>query len=262
MTDNQQTRTFYETQWELTDGINGDARRWEDLRPCAADYVHGCRLRPLVHVPPSGENFLDAGSGPIDDDDYWSFSKNFQKRYCVDFSQTALDRARQRLGDRGVYLRGDFLDVDLPPDHFDCTLCYYVLFHVSAGLQEEFVRKMLRVTRPGAPVIVTYTNHDDLLASNPELLDLLSTRLPTGTSHPYYHSHPQNFWQKFEDVADVELHPLRTLETLAHKLLVPDGQAGRDLLNLLYQAEEAHPDFFVRRGHYYTVTLRKRPWST
>lgn len=255
---NQQTRDFYETGWDLSGGVNGDTRRWGDLRPCSVDYVHRSQLRLMSCMPASGENFLDVGSGPLDDEDYRAFSKNFRKRYCVDFSQTALDRARQKLGDRGVYLRGDLLDLDLPPDHFDCVLCSDALFHVEADLQERSVRKMLTVARPGAPVVITYTNHRGLVDLVPGFRELLQVKLPHWAAHPYYHSHPQDFWRRFEGEAEVRLHPRRTLESLVHKYLVPDGEAGRELLELLYRAEEAHPDFFARYGFYYTVVLRKR----
>jgi len=37
--------------WDEESGITEDARRFEDLRECARDYVSKCRLRLLHHIP-------------------------------------------------------------------------------------------------------------------------------------------------------------------------------------------------------------------
>ena len=78
---------FYNTEgWETEDGITEDARRWEDLREHAQEYVKKCRLRVCNHIPESGENILDMASGPIQYKEYLEYSRNFEKRYCVDLS--------------------------------------------------------------------------------------------------------------------------------------------------------------------------------
>lgn len=56
---------FYNTVgWETNNGITEDAKRWEDLREHAKEYVRKCRLRVLRHIPNNGENILDMASGP------------------------------------------------------------------------------------------------------------------------------------------------------------------------------------------------------
>lgn len=253
------TREYYDTiGWKPSGKTHEDARRGEDLRPCAAQYLHHCRLRFLDHVPQEGDNMLDFGCGPISDDTYLSFSRNFKKRYCVDFSKVALEEARRRLGDRGVYLCEDLLDSDLADDFFDCSISSYSLYHVDADLQERVVRKLLRVTKPLAPVLVGYGNHSDLLSLVPSLTAYLDSRSAAQPPGPYYFSHPLAWWKKFEDAASVTMHPLRTLDHAAQAALIPDGDVGKQLLTMLHEAEERHPDFFASWGRHYLVVLRKQ----
>ena len=97
--------------WELNEGVSEDAKRWEDLRECAQEYVSKCRLRICQHIPEKGDYILDMASGPIQYKEYLEYSKNFEKRYCVDLSSKALDEARKKIGDHGVYLHGSFFDI-------------------------------------------------------------------------------------------------------------------------------------------------------
>ena len=70
--------------WEDVGGITEDGRRFEDIRKCASSYVSRCRLRLMKHIPLSGDLILDMASGPIQFPEYLEYSKNFDKRFCVD----------------------------------------------------------------------------------------------------------------------------------------------------------------------------------
>jgi len=86
---------FYNTVgWETEGNITEDARQWEDLREFSQEYISKCRLRLLKYIPESGGNILDMASGPIQYPEYLEYSKNFNKRYCVDLSDAALESAK------------------------------------------------------------------------------------------------------------------------------------------------------------------------
>ena len=89
--------------WETDAGYTEDARRFEDLRESAKDYLFKCRCRVLKYIPKKGENILDMASGPIQYEEYLLYSKNFKKRYCVDLSSKALEDAK-KIGDHGVFM--------------------------------------------------------------------------------------------------------------------------------------------------------------
>ncbi len=157
---------FYNTEgWETKDGITEDARLWEDLREYAKEYVSKCRLRVLTHIPESGENILDMASGPIQYKEYLEYSKDFKKRYCVDLSSGALEGAKEKIGDHGVFLQGSFFDIPLDENYFDCSICLHAIYHIDKDKQEDAVRKLIKVTKPGKPVIIVYSNPNTIIST-------------------------------------------------------------------------------------------------
>ena len=157
---------FYNTVgWETEGEITEDARRWEDLREYAREYVGKCRMRVLSHIPESGENLLDMASGPIQYKEYLEYSRNFKKRYCVDLSSSALEGAKKKIGDHGVFLHGSFFDIPLEEDFFDCTVSLHTIYHIDKDKQEEAVRKLIKVTKPEKPVIIVYSNPNAITSS-------------------------------------------------------------------------------------------------
>ena len=104
------SKFYNEKGWNAVGGVTEDAKRWEDLREYAQEYVSKCRLRVLRHIPEKGINMLDIASGPIQYKEYLEYSRNFEKRYCVDLSKAALEQAREKIGDHGVFLHGSFFE--------------------------------------------------------------------------------------------------------------------------------------------------------
>lgn len=253
------TKEFYDgVGWrDAGGGVYEDTRRWEDLRPCASAYVRACTRRVLDHVPERGGSLLDVGSGPVVHDEYLELSLRFETHFCVDLSERALAAARAKIGDRGVYFCCDFNQVSLPADYFDCVVCLHVLYHVRADLQEDFVRRMLRVARPGAPVVVAYANPRDLTHLFPLLRRALDAVRPRYSSYPYYHAHPVDWWQRFAGEAEVELHPMRALNAEDGMALVPNTAESERVFEGIRQLEVTHPETFARWGHYYLVVLRR-----
>ena len=263
---------FYNTVgWETDGEITEDARRWEDLREYATDYVEKCRLRVLRHIPEAGENLLDMASGPIQYKEYLEYSKNFKKRYCVDLSLSALEKAKKKIGDHGVYLHGSFFDIPLEEDFFDCAVSLHTIYHIDKDKQEEAVRKLVKVTKQGMPVIIVYINPNTLISSLSSSLpfrvlnrarNLLKktekvTENETGVSL-YFYPHPIEWWNRFSDVAQVQVLPWRSFSSNIQKILIPNNKLGGILFNLLFNLEERFPDFFVKRFQYQMIILTKR----
>jgi len=244
--------------WETEDDVTEDARLWEDLRKHAASYVSRCRLRVARHVPPQGRYLLDMASGPIQYPEYLEFSGGFEERYCVDLSAKALDAARRKIGDHGVFLQGSF---------FDCAISLHTIYHMARERQEEAVRKLLRVTRPGKPVIVVYSNPRTIVDGFglPRKLRRAVGRLvrrgATRKTGVYFHAHPLRWWRRFEDVADVRIWPWRALAAHHQRRLVPDSPFGERMLDLLFRAEDRFPRLFVGWFQYPMIVFVKREAS-
>ena len=257
--------TFYNTiGWEHEQGVSEDARRWEDLRLHAQDYVRRCRLRVLQHIPQTGENLLDMASGPIQYREYLAYSKNFKRRYCVDLSRTALEQAEQKIGEHGVYLNGNFLDLPLEENSFDCSISLHTIYHIDKDEQERAVRKLLHVTKPDKPVIIVYSNPRTLARYVKKRLKkirrLLRTKEHTPTSNTqalYFYAHPLTWWARFNDNADIRIVPWRSFRAMEQEFLFPE-RFGEKMFALLFQMEEKFPHFFAHHFQYPMIILKKR----
>lgn len=274
MTDNaeEQVSRFYATVgWETEGEITEDARRWEDLREYAREYVGKCRLRVLRHIPERGENLLDMASGPIQFKEYLEYSRNFKKRYCVDLSSRALEDAQRKIGEHGVFLQGSFFDIPLKENFFDCAVSLHTIYHIDKDRQEEAVRRLLRVTKPGKPVIIVYSNPNTLISSLRASLPfrvlrkarnlLRRTEETTGEERGvslYFYPHPIEWWSKFSDVAHVRILPWRSFSSDIQKRLLPNNKLGGLMFDLLFALEDRFPDFFARHFQYPMILLTKK----
>ena len=254
---------FYNTVgWETEGEITEDARRWEDLREYAREYVGKCRMRVLSHIPESGENLLDMASGPIQYKEYLEYSRNFKKRYCVDLSSSALEGAKKKIGDHGVFLHGSFFDIPLEEDFFDCTVSLHTIYHIDKDKQEEAVRKLIKVTKPEKPVIIVYSNPNAITSSflkrARNLLNKGGEKNKEQGVNLYFHPHPIEWWNRFSDVAHVQVLPWRSFSAAIQERLIPNNKIGSIVFNLLFNLEERYPDFFVKHFQYPMIILTKR----
>ena len=260
--------SFYnQVGWKSEGQITEDAKRYEDLRENAKEYVSKCRLRVLRHIPNGGENILDMASGPIQYKEYLEYSKSYKKRYCVDLSSKALDDAKSKIGEHGVFLCGSFFDIDLDRNFFDCTISLHTIYHMDKEKQEEAVRKLIAVTKPGKPIVIVYRNPNTLLENL--ILPLRTVkRTLTGLKNKlagkksevdlYAFAHPVSWWNKFSDLADIEMFPWRSFYSPHQKILVPDNKLGKKVFDVLFKMEEKFPNFFINNFQYYTVVLHKK----
>ena len=259
--------SFYnQVGWESEGKITEDAKRFEDLRENAREYVSKCRLRVLEHIPDTGENILDMASGPIQYQEYLEYSKNYAKRYCVDLSSKALSDAKNKIGDHGVFLSGSFFEIDLENNFFDCAISLHTIYHMDKEKQEEAVRKLIAVTKPGKPIVIVYRNPNTLIENFVLPLRTIKkawTKLKNKSMQQeevelYAFAHPTDWWNRFSDVADIEFFPWRSFYSQHQKILVPDNKLGKKIFQVLFYLEEKFPNFFVDRFQYYTVVLQKK----
>ncbi len=259
---------FYDSiGWETLNGLTEDARRFEDLRACAVEYVSNCRLRLMQYIPSAGEYILDMASGPIQYVEYLEYSKNFKKRYCIDLSAKALEAAKAKIGDHGVFIAGSFFDVEFDDNFFDCAISLHTIYHIDKDQQEEAVRKLIRVTKRGKPVIIVYNNPDTIIqrliipfrpVKNLWRLIKQRGKMPHTSQPAYFFSHPLEWWARFNDLADIKIVPWRSFVTGHQKKLIPDNNIGRKMLDILFRLEDRFPDLFTRYFQYPMIILTKK----
>jgi SAM-dependent methyltransferase len=252
--------------WEANEGITEDAKRWEDLRPYAREYVGKCRRRVLAYIPESGENMLDMASGPIQYKEYLEYSRNFKKRYCVDLSSGALESAKNKIGEHGEFLHGSFFDILLEENFFDCAISLHTIYHMDKDRQEDAVRKLVKVTKPGKPVIIVYGNPNTLmnlpLRAARRIKYFLKkpavTMKKAEDASLYFYAHPIGWWHRFNDIAGIKIVPWRSFGSDDQKRLIPDNRIGKMMFDNLFNLEERFPDFFVKHFQYPMIILTKK----
>jgi ubiquinone/menaquinone biosynthesis C-methylase UbiE len=260
------SRFYNEGGWEETDGVTEDARQFEDLREVAKEYVSRCRLRVLRHIPQTGENVLDMASGPIQYREYLEFSRNFNKRYCVDLSSSALAQAKKRISEHGVFLHGSFFDIQFERDFFDCSISLHTIYHIDKTKQEEAVRKLIDVTKPGHPVIIVYSNPHTVLSLLKMPFRMLRKIKMTSDQKSeanklgrlYFFAYPHKWWKRFSDIATIEIYPWRSFYAREQKLLFPNNSIGKKMFEVLFSMEEIFPKFFVGFSEYPMIVLTKK----
>ena len=258
-------REFYdETGWNLVGDTTTDAIINENSTEVAREYVQKIRNR-IGEELGSGTNLLDIGCGPIQYPEYLDYSKNFDKRVCVDLSKKALDIAKSKIGDHGAFFVGDYLDMKTGYEPYAGATLINVLYHVDILDQEKMVRKILSELEAGAVLVVVYSNPksfssklNTFLVFVKRLFRLIFQRKNFySQSNPiYFKRHNLDFWQLFEGESKVEIRAWRTFTPAIEKVLFKRFFMGKRFLKLLFKIENYK--FWAKIAEYQIVTLAKR----
>jgi ubiquinone/menaquinone biosynthesis C-methylase UbiE len=250
-------KTFYEgSGWKTDDkGHTTDAQLFEDLRKVSQKYVSACRKKVKSFLPDNGNLFLDAASGPIQYPEYVDYSAGFNKRVCVDISETALSEAKRKLGSHVETVCTSLLSLPFPENHFDTVLSLHTIYHIDKEKQEKAVRELLRVAKPNTPIVIVYSNPNRLLARAKKLLSKKDSTPAEGAL--YFYAHPLNWWAQFEDQAQVTLTCWRSLTAKDAHRFIPDNFFGRWLLSFLLTLENWMPKQFCKWGAYPLIVMKK-----
>ena len=255
MNDNSVSAFYSAKGWINADGFSLDALLNENLTSCAAEYVKAVRERLGKHLN-GGEKLLDIGCGPIQYLEYLNYSNKYRYRYCVDFSAKALTQARTKLGNKGYYFQGDFLDKELLQVYdFDAALLINVLYHVKIDMQEEFILKILSHLRPGGKAIIVYSNPRSISTQITKLgKSIKSFRKKTkhDSESIYFQRHDLTFWNKFNETAVIEIYAWRTFSPQIEKVFFRNKQ----MLDLLFRMENL--SWWWKISEYQTIVLQKK----
>jgi ubiquinone/menaquinone biosynthesis C-methylase UbiE len=259
-----------------------DAEKWEDMRAVSAEYVRKCHRRVKRHLPARGEYLLDAASGPVQYDAYLEYSEDYRARICIDLSFRALQEAKDKLGDRGIYILGDVTNLPLQDNAVDAAVSLHTIYHVPADEQAQAFCEIYRVLKPDGSAAVVYAWHSALakLALLPARLIQAPLRIvrklvsrkqqkdaspngsdlgPAGSNLKlYFHAYPFSWFARRSWPMEHAIYTWRSvsvahLRAYAHRLMF-----GRALLNLLYKLEERFPRFFGKWGAYPLIVIYKR----
>ena len=245
---------FYNSKgWKKTNDVFHDAKLFEDLRKSSRVYVSNCRKRVLEFLPANGNNMLDFASGPLQYKEYLTYSKNFQKRHCIDFSRDAIKLAKKKIGKKGKFYCGDFLKLKLKKNFFDCTISLHTIYHIKKNTQKRAVKKLIDVTKPGSPIIIIYSNPNTIIN---RLKDFINYK-NNNKKQLYFYCHSIKWWNQFKKYSNVSIHPWRSFSSQHQKKIFMDNFIGKRMFDILFYLEKIFLNFFVKNFQYYIVILKK-----
>jgi ubiquinone/menaquinone biosynthesis C-methylase UbiE len=274
MADNtkQQVREFYDQiGWsQAGDGLYQNAR-YEDLRPVSREYIHKCHMRVKRHLAPSGDILLDAGSGPVQWPEYLSYSEEYNYRLCADISITALKEARNRLGEKGLFVVADIANLPFKPEVFDGVVSMHAIHHLPLTEHKRAYMELTRVLQTGKSGAIINGWHNSLLMKIAEpfiSLGRFLTGRPAKKKKDWSSEEDQSGtfvekmtppWLKNElkDVVKFEIHPWRSLSPRFMRWFVRPQLGGKVFLRLLFWLEETFPRFFGENGQYPLIVIKK-----
>lgn len=273
----QEVRQFYNRiGWnEVGEGMYQNAR-YEDLRPVSAGYIRRCHLRVNRFLPQKGTYLLDAGCGPIQYPEYLTYSAGYRYRVCVDISIVALQEARTRIGDHGLFVVADVANLPFKADCMDGVVSLHTLHHVSVPDQKKSYFGFQRLLKPGASaVVVNGWKASSLMKWMSPLIKGMNRlfagkaapsaaaektekapaeKEPTGT---YVQKLTAQSLREMLKGLDIEIRCWRSVSVRFLRAVIQPVLLGRFWLWLLYHLEDLFPRFFGEKGQYPMVILRK-----
>ena len=279
-----QVRQFYnQIGWQmLSDGFYQNAR-YEDLRPVSSEYIHRCHMRINRHICKEGYMLLDAGSGPVQYPEYLTYSEGYKYRVCVDISIVALQEARQRVKEKGLYVVADVAHMPFKDGVFDGEVSLHTLHHLPADDKKPAYLELFRVLAPGktAAIVNGWTDSGLMKLSFwfVRLMEIIGIRIaelrgkqerktkenkaanaskdnePTGTY--IQKMTPEWMKQELANVFSYKIYVWRSVNVRFLRAVVHKPFAGKFFLRMLYGLEEMAPHFFGKHGQYPLVIISK-----
>lgn len=283
----QEVRHFYDrVGWQVVSDGQYQNARYEDLRPLASEYIHRCHLRVRKHLPQKGKYLLDAGSGPIQYPEYLTYSEGYCRRVCADLSIVALQEARARIGEHGLFVVADVSNLPFKADAFDGEVSLHTFHHLPAAEQRKAYLEMKRVLAPGGSAVVVngWTESPLMRLSQPlvRLMEGIGARVarrrlpeqpptpentrqelkpagkaqaPTGTFIRKIDA--QGLRSDLQGEIDFDIFVWRSVSVRFMRALIHRQLGGRLWLKLLFWLEERFPRFFGEKGQYPMVVFCK-----
>lgn len=269
-----QVREFYDqVGWqEISDGLYQNAR-YEDLRPVSQDYIHRCHLRVSRHLAPTGRYLLDAGSGPIQYPEYLEYSKGYSKRVCMDISAVALNEARGRIGDHGMFVVADIANLPFKEDAFDAVVTLHTIHHLPESEHMHAFDGIFRTMVPGSSAVIvngwdesTFSRLTDPLIALARRLRGQSPNKKKAVKKPHKGAQRGTYVQKHNadwfkaEVGSrfpMQIYVWRSLNVRFMRNFIKNRLGGRTILHFVYWFEERFPHFAGEHGAYPLIVLRK-----
>ena len=267
--------------WQLEGDVYQNAR-YEDLRPVSSEYIHRCHMRVKRHLAPTGDFLLDAGSGPVQYNEYLTYSQDYRYRVCMDLSVVALQEARKRLGEKGIYVNADIANLPFKDNTFDGIVSLHTIHHVPIEEKVGVYKGLHRTLKPGRSMVTVdgwaevplakamnffmrIANHLRRWAGKeapkmppdvqPNGQNGDGAKLPAGTY--VLKTSARWFHDVMKDQLPYEIRVWRSVSVKFLRSVIQPEWGGRFWLKVLYRLEEWFPHTFGEKGQYPLIIIKK-----
>jgi len=283
----QRVERFYnEVGWQQeANGLYQNAQ-YEDLRPVSADYIARGHARVGEHLAKQGEYLLDAGSGPVQYEDYLKYSQGYARRVCFDLSSVALQEARKRLGEHGFYVVGDVSQLPFKAEAFDGIVSLHTIHHLPMEEKIPCYEGLYRCLKPGRSMATVdgwgefslsrLWGRIEALAARrsasefelkPESKTGAQPEEATQKAEPAKNSRPAGtyvaktsanwFKQSVQGRFDYKILSWRSVSVRFLRNVVASNRKGQRFLAFLSWLEDRFPKFFGENGQYPLIVIKK-----
>lgn len=266
---------FYnETGWHKSEeGDFEDAQLFEDLRPVAEEYINNCHKRVSRHLKPKGDFILDAGSGPIQFDAYLEYSKDYKYRICVDLTLQALSQAKQKLGDKGIYLIADITNLPLKSNVVDGAVSLNVIYHIPKDEQRKAIEEITRALKPEHKAVIVYSWGDKfslfmnfalfyikIFQGFQKVYRIMKSKIVRNQGHAglYFHAWPPSYFNQSNWDATIDILVWRSISVPFTKIYAHPFLGGKKFLKMIYNWEERNPRAAGKLGQYPMLVVSKK----
>lgn len=252
---------------------------YEDLRPVSSEYIHKCHLRVNRHIKQNGRFLLDAGSGPVQWPEYLTYSAGYHFRICLDISMLALKEARQRLGEKGLYVVADITNLPFSGGVFDGVVSLHTLHHLPLADQKTAYFDIHRVLLPGSSAVIIngyslspmmqrfnrlmvlgeklFVREGTKESRKDEGADQVGKPKPELAKGTFVEKNTYDWICKALKILHFEVFPWRSVSVRFLRSLIHASLGGKIWLKLLYWLEDRFPGWFARNGQYPMVIIYK-----
>ncbi|MDZ4691922.1 class I SAM-dependent methyltransferase [Terricaulis sp.] len=242
-----------------------ETKAFVDTRRVSAAHARACMRRlGERYFSGGGKYILDAGCGPLVDEEVVAFGDRFERFICTDLSTRALNVAREKLGDRGIYLKCDITNMPIQDGVVDAITCNHVIYQLPLEMQAAAFRELWRVLKPGGVAVVVFWWNDAKLPWRLERLARMFTMRGPGPPEIHTplpdlpHNTRSRSWFESKDWPFAYSYDIyNAVPQLFLRNYIPDDWRGRLFLSGLRALQAALPRYCGKHGLMPAIVFKK-----
>jgi SAM-dependent methyltransferase len=182
---------------------------------------------------------------------------------CIDFAIPALRIAKSKLGEKGICLQADLIDLPIKTGSIDAVTCNHAIYHISADKQAAAFRELWRVLRPGGVGVVVYRWPWSPIESGLRRIGrwLIPDNRSGETVFPkpdlYAHAHSLRWFRSQDWPFRYRIDTFRIVGNEFMRAYISDNWLGWATLKLFFALQQLFPGFCGKYGAYPAIVIFK-----